>query len=211
MKSMTLVARNRYFGMDPLTLRDAANRVLARLPEDTTIRGIVRLDALVEDFRLTAAASRDVVSQMVADGVLTPLTERGADYAVTTRLREIASARIIEPLPRPAAQRLIAHGAVLAARFNRTATRNKYEIEEVAVYGSYMSREVDLGDLLLGITGRHRRPGQRSLIGRATTPTEGTERIRDLFERQSTFVRVTFFRHLTDVPRPFAVVFRADD
>lgn len=211
MKSMTLVARNRYFGMDPLTLRDAANRVLARLPEDTTIRGIVRLDALVEDFRLTAAASREVVSQLVADGVLTPLTERGADYAVTTRLREIASARIIEPLPRPAAQRLIAHCAGLAARFNRTATRNKYEIEEVAVFGSYMSREVDLGDLLLGITGRHRRPGQRSLIGRATTPTEGTERIRDLFERQSTFVRVTFFRHLTDVPRPFAVVFRADE
>ncbi len=32
MKAMTLVAKHLYFGLDPLRLRDAANRVLARLP-----------------------------------------------------------------------------------------------------------------------------------------------------------------------------------
>ena len=211
MKSMTLVAKQRYFGMDPLTLRDAANRVLSRLPEDTTLRPVVRLDALVEDFRLTADASRRLVDQLVADGVLTPLSEPGANYAVTTRMREIARARIIEPLPRTEAQRLLARCADLAARFNRTATRNKYEIEELAVYGSYMSREMDLSDLLLGITGRRRAPGQRSLMGRATARTEGTERIRELFERQSTFIEVSFHKQLTGVPRPFSVVFRSDD
>ena len=211
MKAMTLVAKQRYFGLDPLTLRDAANRVLARLPEDTTVRPVVRLDALVEDFRLTAGASRQLVAQLVADGVLTPLTERGADYAVTTRMREIARARIIEPLPRTEAQRLIARCADLAARFNRTATRNKYEIEELAVYGSYMSREADLTDLLLGVTGRRRAPGQHRFMGRATAQTEGTERIRELFQRQSTFIEVAFYKRLTGVPRPFAVVYRSDD
>ena len=211
MKSMTLVAKHLYFGMDPLNLRDAANRVLARLPEDTTVRPVVRLDALVEDFRLKAGASREIVEQLVADGVLQPLSERGADYAVTTRMREIARARIIEPLPRAEAQRLLARCVDVAARFNRTSVRNKYEIEELAVYGNYMSRDNDLGDLMLGVTGRRRAPGQRSLIGRATSPTEGTERIRAMFERQSTFIEVTFFKRLTDVPRPFAVIFRSDD
>jgi hypothetical protein len=210
MKSMTLVAKHLYFGMDPLNLRDAANRVVARLPEDTTVRPVVRLDALVEDFRLTAGASRALVDQLVADGVLQPLSDRGADFEVTTRMREIARARIIEPLPRTEAQRLLARSVELAKRFNRTATRNKYEIEELAVYGAYMSRDADLSDLMLGLTGRRRAPGQRRFIGRATTPTEGTERIRGLFERQSTFVKVAFFRHLTDMPRPFAVVFRAE-
>ncbi|MFO1395545.1 MAG: hypothetical protein U1F48_00635 [Burkholderiales bacterium] len=211
MKSMTLVAKQRYFGLDPLTLRDAANRVLARLPDDDTVRPVVRLDALVEDFRLTAGASRTLVDQLVADGVLTPLSDRGADFAVTTRMREIARARIIEPLPRTEAQRLVARCADLAARFNRTAVRNRYEIEELAVYGSYMSRSNDLTDLLVGITGRRRAPGQRNFIGRATAQTEGTERIRELFERQSTFIGVAFFKRLTDVPRPFSVIFRADE
>lgn len=208
---MTLVAKHLYFGMDPLRLRDAANRVLARLPEDTTARVAVRLDAIVEDFRLTAAASRDIVGQMVDDGVLTPLTDGSAEYAITTRFREIARARIIDPLERSQAQLLLSHCVELATRFNRTASRNKYEIEAIAVYGSYMSRHPDMADLTLGITGRHRTPAQHALIGRANAPTEGTERIRELFERQSSFIDVHFFKRLSDIPRPFSVVFKADE
>jgi hypothetical protein len=210
-KTMTLVAKHLYFGLDPLRLRDAANRVLSRLPEDTTVRATVRLEALVEDFRLAPAASQAVVEQMVATGVLTPLAYGGADYAVTTRFREIARARIIEPLARPQAQMLLTHCGELATRFNRTASRNKYEIEALAVHGSYMSRQSDIAELSLAVTGRHRRMGQKTLIGRATTPTEGSERIRQLFERQSHFIEVEFFKRLTDVPRPFSVIFKADD
>jgi hypothetical protein len=211
LKAMTLVAKHLYFGLDPLRLRDAANRVLARLPEDETVRATVRLDALVEDFRLTAATSRAIVDEMVASGVLTRLSDRSAEYVVTTRFREIARARIIEPLARQQAQMLLAHCTELSARFNRNALRNKYEIEALAVYGSYMTRQPDIAELSLGVTGRHRTPVQRALIGRATTPTEGTERIRELFERQSNYIEVAFFKRLTDVPRPFSVVFKADD
>jgi hypothetical protein len=211
MKTMTLVAKHLYFGLDPLRLRDAANRVLLRIPEHITSRASVRLDALLEDFRLGAAGSQSILEQMVANGVLERLTPSGADYAITTRFREIAGARIIEPLPREQAQMLIAHCADLAKRFNRTATRNRYEIEVIAVHGSYMSRNTDLADLLLGVTGRHRAPGQRAVMGRATAQTEGTDRVRALFEDLNHFIEVGLFKRLQDVPRPFSVVFKAED
>jgi hypothetical protein len=208
---MTLVAKHLYFGLDPLRLRDAANRVLSRIPEHITNHATVRLDALLDDFRLGASTSRPILDQMVKDGVLERLTVPGGEYAITTRFREIARARIVDPLPRDKAQLLVAHCADLARRFNRTATRNKYEIETIAVYGSYMSRNHDLADLLLGITGRHRAPGQRAVIGRATAQSEGTDRIRKLFEDQNQFIEVAFFKRLPDVPRPFSVAFKAED
>jgi hypothetical protein len=208
---MTLVARHLYFGLDPLRLRDAANRVLSRIPEDRTDRASVGLGALLEDFGLAAAMSRSVLDQMVENGVLERLSPSGGQYGITTRFREIARARIVDPLPRKQAQMLITHCADLARRFNRTATHNKYEIEVIAVHGSYMSRSEDLSDLLLGITGRHRAPGQRAVIGRATAQTEGTERIRAIFEGLNSFIEVGFFKRLKDVPRPFSVIFKADD
>lgn len=208
---MTLVAKHLYFGLDPLRLRDAANRVLSRIPEDITTHAAVRLEALLEDFRLGAATSQAILDQMVADGVLERLSANGADYAITTRFREIAHARIVEPLAREKAQMLVAHCADLAKQFNRTATRNRYEIEAIAVYGSYMTRHHDLADLMVGITGRHRSPGQRAVMGRATAQTEGTDRIRALFEGQNSFIEVGFFKRIQDVPRPFSVVFKAED
>jgi hypothetical protein len=209
-KTMTLVAKHLYFGLEPIQLRDAANRVLSRIPDTVTTDATVRLDALVEDFRISAASSRELVDKMVEDGILMRLPETGTRYAITTRFRELARARIIDPLERSRAQMLLTRCKDIAARFNRTALRNKYEIEAIAVYGSYMSVRPDLSELALGITGRRRAPEQRSLIGRATTPTEGTDALRELFERQSTFIEVTFFKRLDLVPRPFSVIFTAE-
>ena len=209
MKTMTLVARHLYFGMNPLHLRDAANRVLSRVPEDNSVRPAVNIDAIVEDFRLTPSASKAIVKEMVQSGILTSLTPTGAHFGITTRFREIARARIIEPLEREQAQMLLTHCTELADQFNRTALRNKYEIEAIAVFGSYMSRNQGLAELELAITGRRRTPGQKNLIGRATTPTEGTDRIRALFEKQSGFIEVHFFKRLSDVPRPFSVIYKS--
>jgi hypothetical protein len=208
---MTLVAKHLYFGLDPLHLRNAAERVLSRMPEDRTVQATVRLEALLEDLQLPAATSRVVVEQMVLDGTLKPIALRGSEFELTERFRALASARIIDPLPRGDAQSLLARCVTLAARFNRTAARNKYEIDSIATYGAYMSRQLDLADLKLGITGRHRPPVHRPLIGRATAQTEGTDEIRALFERQNSFVEVKFYKRMTDIPRPFSVVFRAAD
>lgn len=210
MKTMTLVARHLYFGLDPSRLRDAANRVLARVPEDTSVSAKVGVEALVEDFSLTPSVSKAIIDEMVQSGVLTKLAPTGMNYGITTRFREIARARIIEPLERTQAQLLIGHCAELAEQFNRTAIRNKYEIEAIAVFGSYMTRNKAIAELELAITGRRRAPGQKNLIGRGVTPSEGTERIRALFERQSGFIEVHFFKRLADVPRPFSVIFKSD-
>jgi hypothetical protein len=210
MKTMTLVARHLYFGLNPLHLRDAANRVLARVPEDANGSAAVTIDALVEDLRVTPTASKAIVEEMVQSGLLKRISPSGSNFGITKRFREIARARIIEPLERSQAQMLLTHCTELAEQFNRTASRNKYEIEAIAVFGSYMSRNRGLAELELAITGRHRALGsQKNLIGRATTPTEGTDCIRALFERQSGFIEVHFFKRLSDVPRPFSVIFKS--
>ena len=211
MKTMTLVARHLYFGMDRLRLRDAANRILSRVPEDVSVGAAVKLDALIEDLHLTPSASTAIIEEMVQSGVLTKLSPSGgAAFGITPRFREIARARIIEPLERSHAQLLLGHCAEVAERFNRTALRNKYEIEALAVYGHYMTRNKAIAELEIGMTGRHRRPGQKNFIGRATTPTEGTEEIRALFEKQSGFIDLRFYKKLVDLPRPFSVIFKSD-
>ena len=202
---MTLVAKRLYFGMNPLHLRDSANRVLARE------RASLRPELLMQDFQLASATGRFVFDQMLNGGLLKRADSPDDGYVVTDKFREIARARIIDPLPRAQAQLLITHFAELAENFNRTAASNKYEIDAIAAFGSLMDRLGDLPDLSIGITGRSRAPEQRRMIGRATVQTEGTEAIRALFQQQSSYVKVAFFRRLQDVPRPFSVVFKADD
>jgi hypothetical protein len=212
MKTMTLVARHLYFGMDPLQLRDAANRILSGIPDGAGLDAAVKLDALIDNFHLTPAASKAIVDEMVQSGVLTRLPPSAAgDYGITHRFREIARARIIEPLERSQAQLLLSHCAHVAEKFNRGASRNKYEIDAVAVHGQYMTRNKAIAELELAITGRRRRPEHtKTFIGRATTPSEGTSEIRALFEKQSGFIEVHFFKKLELVPRPFSVIYRAD-
>jgi hypothetical protein len=209
-KTMTLVAKHLYFGLDPLRLRDGAERVLARVPGEGGRLPKVGLDALAEGLELDPRAGRAIVDKMVADGMLEPLAPDATEYVLTDRFRAIAQARIVEPLPRGDAQQLLTHCAEIAARFNRSATRNKYEIAAMAVYGAYMSRLTDLAELTIGITGRRRPPALRALIGRATAQTEGTAAIRAMFERRSSFLQVAFFKRIADMPRPFNVIFRAE-
>jgi hypothetical protein len=205
---MTLVTRRLYYGVDALRLRDATGRVLSRLQGLPPDRATVRLDVLVEDFRVSAAASRTMVEQMVQGGLLERLDPGGTEYGITDKFRQCAEARVVEPLPRTRAQMLLAHIVDLALHFNRTASRNKYEIEAIAVFGDYMSLDANLPELSLGVTGRRRPPGARPASGRASKPTEGHEQIRALFEQQSSFVQVGFYHRLQDVPRPFSVIFK---
>lgn len=211
MKTMTLVAKHLYFGLDPLRLRDAANRVLDRVPAEAPDAVRVDFGTLVEDFGLTTTSGPGIVDKMVDGGILLPVEGDGGRYALTERFRAVAQARIVEPLPRGDAQTLLTHCAEIAARFNRSAARNKYEIEAIAVYGAYMSRLSDLAELTLGITGRKRAPVMRPLLGRATAQTEGTGSIRAMFERRSSFLHVAFFKRVADIPRPFNIIYRAGE
>ncbi len=208
MKPVTLVTTRLYFGVDALRMRDAAARVLTRVQGLPSHRRTVRLEMLLEDFHVGAAASRAMVDEMVQSGLLQRVNLSGGEYLVTDTFRQYAEARIVEPLPRARAQLLLAQIGGVAKQFNRTASSNKYEIAAVAVFGSYMSLDPDVKEISLGVTGRLRAQRERPADGVEAKPAEGHEQIRKLFQAQSGFVRVSFFKDLPDVPRPFSVIFK---
>jgi hypothetical protein len=125
MRPFTLVTKKLYFGVDANRMRDASARVLARLRSEPPGRAVIRLEALVEDFRVSAAASRLMIDEMLRHGLLEQQDTRGSEYSITDKFRRYASAEIIEPLPRARAKMLLTHIADLAWRFNRRrATTN---------------------------------------------------------------------------------------
>jgi len=205
-----LVTRHLYFGVDAMQLQIAAGRVLMRVVGRPPERATVGLDTLAQDFGMNTRESLALVDQMVLAGLLQKPHPSEAEYVITDKFRQYAQARIVDPLPRARAQLLLTHMAERAQYFNRTASRNKYEIEALAVHGSYMSREPEIPDLMIGVTGRRRGTVDRHVAGRATVPTNGRQQIRELFEELSSFVWVTFFHRLQEVPRPFTVIFKDD-
>ena len=209
MRPFTLVTKKLYFGVDAQRMRDASSRVLARLRSETPGRAVIRLDALVEDFRVSAAASRPMIDEMLRHGLLEQQDTRGNAYAITDKFRRYANAEIIEPLPRARAKMLLTHIADLAWQFNRSAHDNKYEIEALVVFGDYMSLGAELEEVTIGITGRRRPPPRNPAAGRATHAVHGREEIRALFEGQSRYLRAQFFSHLDNVPKPFNVLFKS--
>lgn len=208
MNAFQLVTRHLYFGVDALRLQIAAGRVLMRVHGRPPDRATVGLETLAQDFRLDTRQSLTMVEKMLRAGLLERAQPDTAEYGITDKFRQYAQARVVEPLPRTRAQLMLAHMADLAAHFNRAASRNKYEIEALAVYGGYMSREPELPELTVGVTGRRRAPAARPLVGRATVATDGHRQIRDLFEDLSSFVQIRFFHRLQNVPRPFTVIFK---
>ncbi len=209
MPAPTLVTRKLYFGVDAVRLRDATERVVTRVAGEPGNHAVVGFQTLAQEFGLGADASRAAIDEMVKEGLLERLTPSGMDYAITDRFREYAMARIVQPLPREQAQLLVSHFAKLAEQFNDTASNNKYEIEAVAVFGDYMSLEPNLTELSVGVTGRRRSLQVRPTAGRGMGPVEGTDQIRKLFTDQSSFVRVSFFHRVHDVPRPFSVIYKS--
>jgi hypothetical protein len=205
---LTLVNRKLYFGVEAQRLRESAVRVLTRLHGLPPERAIVKLDALLDDFRIGVAASQSMIEEMVRRRVLLPLAEHG-EYAVTDKFREYAQAEIVEPLPRARAKMVLDHVAELAWHFNRNAQDNKYEIDALAAFGAYMRLEPELSLLQVAVTGRHRPPSALPALGRGTQMLKGHEQIRAMLEGQSRFLRAHFFRSLDEVPRPFGVIFKS--
>src|SRR4030095_14459616 len=184
MKALTLVTRKLSFGVDAMQMRDSTARVLSRLGQTPSDRAVVKLDALIEDFRISASASRRMVDEMLRHGLLQRIGERNAEFGVTAKFREYADAAIIDPLPRSRAKMLLTHIADLAWHFNRTAIDNKYEIDALAVFGSFMPLEPELAELTVAVTGRRRPPAARPSAGRATEHRQRDEENRDLNERR---------------------------
>lgn len=210
MKIRTLVTRRLYFGLDPLSLRAATARVLARVIGLPPERARVSVRNLCQDFGVDAAQGQALIEELVAERLLLPPDELQADYGLTTRFREFATARVVDPLPRQRARQLLAQACALAARVNEEWTHNPLEIEAVAPFGSYMTRDTYLAELSLGLVVRPRAAAHRARWGKMKSKTDGAREIRSAFREISSFVQVQMVNETRLLPRPFAVAFNAD-
>lgn len=214
MRPATLFSNRRYFGLDPVQLRNGARRLMARAGRQQPTEALsVGRSTLMREFGVNPIAVRAFASELVQSGLLElNMSENGERlYRATGQLEQIAAAEIMEPLPRRRADMIVDSAHDVALSFNRTAVNNRWEIGEVAVHGDFMTREPQVARLAFAVTGRRRAPAPGGLLRRAPAQTQGHQAIRALFENLSPHVHVEFFKRLTDVPRPFSVIFRADD
>ena len=210
MKPRTLVTDRRYFGLDAVSLRAAAGRVAARVAGLSPERARVRGAFLRQDFGLDTVEGRALLDDLCADGLLVRPAGPTSDFLVTPRFLEYATARVVEPLPRPKAKLLVARAGELAERVNRDWARNPLEIAMVVPYGDYLGREHALEMLTLALVVRSRPGTRRAMFNRMSKP-DGARGLRDSFTTLSSFMRVRLCTGLGTVPRPFVVAWQADD
>jgi hypothetical protein len=205
----TLVTHRRYFGLDPLRLREASGRVIARVVGLPPERANVSAADLRRDLGVDTEVGRTVVEEMVAEGLLAPRPEAPDCYRVTGRLAELAAARVVEPLPRAKARALVGRACELARTINADWSRNPLVVTSVAPHGVYLSRDPHLDVLPVGVV-VGLRPASRRARFRMQQKPEGARDIRAAFRALSSFVEVQLVTQVADLPSPFAVVFHDD-
>ena len=149
-----------------------------------------------------------LVDEMVAEGLLS--RDQDSGYRVTDRLAEYANARVVEPLVRSRARQIVASARELASRVNASWNRNPLEIEALAPFGCYISQDLYLDKLPVGIVVRAR-PASRRARWRMLSKTDGAQELRTAFRSLSSFVHLSLVTQLADLPPPYAVVFQAGD
>jgi len=206
----TLVLQRLQFGLEPLAFRHGAVRALARVAGRPREEARVTVQGLQEDFRLDAAGADALLHALVTSRLLERALD-AQDYRLTERFREFALARVVSPLQRARAKRLLERAGILAAQINAKWTRNPFVIEMIAVSGSYMSRSKTLPELSLWFIVRPRAPGRARVWELSSSRTDGARRIRDAVRSLSSYIVVRLVTDAESLPRPFTVVFRADD
>ena len=209
-KPRTLVTKRLYFGIDPLRLREASGRVLARIHGLEPARASISAEDLQRDFGLDTVEGRSMLDAMVADGLLRPRSSTPSEYRVTGRFVEYANARVVDPLPRSRARALVARACELAKEINEAWSRNPVEIAALAPYGVYLTREPHLDELPLGVVLRMR-PVSRRARFRMLVKAEGVREVRGAFEALSSFARVRLATAVGELPQPCAIVFHAEE
>lgn len=205
-KGRRLIADQQYLGLDAKALRGGAARTLARLSSHPAGRAWIDLRSLGDDFHLDAGASAALLSAMLASGLLYP--DGAGKYHPTRQFREYALATVVAPLPRERAKSLIEHACKRAARVNSEWIHLPFQIEMMAVSGSYMTRRDQLSDLVLSIA-LHRRAVSRA--ANAPVPPskdDASRQIVQALQALSSFIVVRIVTDQTKVQRPFSVVFQ---
>jgi len=198
-----------YFGVEPLKLRAAAARIVSRVAGMPPDRARVTSRQLLLDFGIDTAEGLMLVEELVAEGLLEPRAESPGVYGVAPQLAEIASAHVVDPLPRERARQLVDEACTLAAQINADWARIPIIIDTIAPFGNYMSRDEQLAELSLGIVVRAR-PATRRAHWRMASKSDGANAIRTAYRGLNPFLKVRLVTDLQEVPRPFSVAFRAE-
>jgi hypothetical protein len=210
MRIRTLITGRLYFGIDALNLRAATARVLARVVGLPPERARVSVRSLCQDFGVAAQQGQALVDELVAEGLLEAPNDLQTDYGLTERFLEFAAARVVDPLPRERAKQLLARACALARQINDDWNHNPLEVEAIAPFGSYMSRDSTLAELSLGIVVRPRPATRRARWGRMEAKSDGARAMRGAFRELSSFIVVRMVNETQLLPRPFAIAFHAD-
>ena len=204
-----LVADELYFGLEARALRAGAVRVLARSAAPGAEAARIDVRSLGVDFRLDAADSATLLKELRAGGLLR--SDDTGGYRPTGRLREYALACVVTPLARARAKALLRTAREVAERINADWHRNPFEINTVAVSGSYMSRRDPLPELSLWVLLRPRADGRtrrsRSLLNKGDALRQILAAVNSL----SSFIVVRIVADRRAVQRPFSVVFQANE
>ncbi len=211
MKTRTFVSDRLYYGLDPMRIRAATSRALARVVGLPPARARVSATNLRQDFALDTVQGTALVDAFVAGGLLDPPDGLRGGYGLTPGFAGLAQARVVYPLPRARARLLLTEACALAQSINATRTHNPLEIAAFAVFGDYMSRDHHLASLDLGVLVRLRLAARRTRFRRMQSKGEGAEAIRAAFQDLSTFVRPRLVTVMSSLPRPFSIVFQPDD
>lgn len=208
-RARRLIADQRYFGLAARPFRAGAQRMQARIVAQGPGNARIDLDSLGMDFLLEPAPSLGLLRAMLTGGLLVP--DGTGWYRPTPRFAEWARAPLVAPLSRARARMLIDAVRESAAQVNAQWSRNPFEIRMVAVSGSYMSRSAVLPELSLWLILRPRPPQQGRGWRPQVTKGAGLRQILAAVSDVSSFLVVRIVAHRRVVPRPFAVVFQADE
>jgi len=204
-KGRRLIADQQYLGLDAKALRGGAARTLARLSSHPAGHAWIDLRNLGDDFHLDAGASSALLTAMLAGGLLYP--DGAGRYHPTRQFREYALATVVAPLPRERAKGLIDRACKVAARINDEWNHLPFQIEMMAVSGSYMTRRDQLSDLMLSLA-LHRRAVSPAANAVPPSKDDASRQIVEALQALSSFIVVRIVADQTKVQRPFSLVFQ---
>ena len=202
-----LISDQQYFGLEAAELRSGAKRALARVTGRTSAE-CIDVRSLGEDFRLDGTAGAALLSAFLAGGMLYP--DGTGRYRPTRLFREYALASVVAPLARERAKALVDRACALAASVNADWDNVPFQIEVMAVSGSYMSRRELLPELSLSLVLCPRPESRKSRPGSLLSEDEGLRRVLDAMRALSSFIVVRIAVDRSGVQRPFSVVFQID-
>jgi len=208
-KSPRMVADRQYFGIEAEALRAGAERTLARLSKQSPEEQRIDVRTLSKDFLTDSAGAGVLLSQFLAGGLLHP--NGAGSYLPTRHFRQCALASVVAPMTRDRAKSVIDRACKLAEQINKEWTRNPFRIKTIVVSGSYMTRRKELSELSLSLGLSRRQEARTGATLSSEARDEAGRQIVHAMSKLSSFISVRIVSERHAVPRPFSVVFQAEN